>query len=142
MTRRGMTMAGALLLTFAAGCGGDDGGTAASTTPSETAAGQVHTVPGAAVATTTPSAPQVPAGALQAVDDAFRPTHLTVGRRRLLSVVSTGHHAHTVTIAALGIDVPLAAGATVALPLPGRPGTYELVCKLHQGMTAQVTIRR
>ena len=38
---------------------------------------------------------------------------------------------HTVTIDALGIDVALSPGKTVAVDVPDRPGTYVLYCKPH-----------
>lgn len=47
---------------------------------------------------------------------------------------------HTVTIAAAGIDVAIAAGETATFVAPSTPGTYLLTCDLHPGMKGVLTV--
>ena len=116
----------AVVALVGAACGGDDGtdnGTVSTTEPTtEPADGGAETV------------------ALE--DFRFNPADLTVATGTTLTLDNTGQAPHTFTVEGQDIDEEVAAGESGEVTIDLEAGSYDVVCRFHegQGMVGTLTV--
>lgn len=149
MTRRMLLGAGALL-TLATACAPDP-----SDVPGATASSIAAAAASASAGTCTPvdgyTAPINDKGlaiadgaemSVNAADFYFQPTcvRATAGETITLLVTNTGAILHNVSIADQGIDIDVAAGETIEVPITLGDGPLVYICKFHRtaGMVGAV----
>jgi plastocyanin len=146
MKKIAITLAGLCLI--AAACGGDDGGEDADETGATGAAEPTGTTATGATGSTGDCADLSGEGETFTItigDNFFDPACFTASARQLITINNEGSATHTFTMVDTGIDVEIAGGDTFqgeAISGAVEPGTYELICRIHQasGMVGEVTV--
>jgi hypothetical protein len=76
------------------------------------------------------------------LDDGFSTPTLTLDRGSVLQIVNRGTAQHNFTVDGTQIDVAAAPGESLSVPIDVGAGTYSFLCKLHSGMTGELTVRQ
>jgi plastocyanin len=143
--RKAIVLFGTLALLTAA-CGGDD---EEPTTPDPATVGTAATGATAATGTTGDECADLTGEGdvftIVMVDNAFEPACFTAGAEQGITVVNEGSAIHNFTMVGTQVDVDVQPGAEFnGDPVAGvvAPGTYELICNLHEGlgMVGEVTV--
>ncbi len=146
MSRPTRSLAIALLITAAAGCGGTTGPTAGSSastatapTTAPTTTAPTATAPTTTAPTTTASAAAAP---VQITARGFRfqvPRSVPPGAP--LRLVNKDNDLHSFTSAKAGLDVRVPVGKTAEFRAPRKPGTYRVVCSFHADMDTSLVVK-
>jgi len=91
-------------------------------------------------ATATPSATATAPADVVLTISGFAFTRVSVKAGGRITIRNSDGVDHTVTIAAQGIDVGIAAGETASFVAPRTPGTYTLTCDLHPAMKGTLIV--
>lgn len=86
--------------------------------------------------------PAVP-GTAMLRDDRFDPSRVKGSRSSPVTFVNTDDHEHEIAIQGSDVVIAVQANASATTP-PPKPGTYRLVCRLHEkaGMVGRLVIER